>query len=182
MVFACDKFRSYIIGSEVTIYTDHTVIHYLFAKKDAKSRLIRWILLIQEFDLEIRDKQGSENTVADHLSRLESADEEKGTCILKCFPDEHLLRVEINVPWYADYVNYLACGVFPSDLSYYQRKKFLHDVKSYLWDDSFVFKRCLDQIVQRCMPMEEVPRILNYCHVPPCGGHFGLTRIAAKVL
>ena len=71
VVFACDKFRSYIIGSKATIYTDHDAIRYLFSKKDVKPRLIRWILLPQEFDIEIRDKKGNENVVADHLSRLE---------------------------------------------------------------------------------------------------------------
>ena len=92
VVFSCDKFRLYIIRSKVTIYMDHVAIRYLFAKTDAKSRLIRWILLLQEFDLEIRDKRGSTNVVDDHLLRLESADEDKGTCIPKCFLDEHLLR------------------------------------------------------------------------------------------
>ena len=71
VVFACDKFRSYIIGSKVTIYTNHAAIRYLFAKKDAKPILNRWILLLQEFNLEIRDKKGSKNVVTDHLSRLE---------------------------------------------------------------------------------------------------------------
>ena len=59
MVFVCDKFRSYIIGSKVTIYTNHAAIPYLFTKKDAKPLLIRWILSLQEFDLEIRGKKGS---------------------------------------------------------------------------------------------------------------------------
>ena len=71
VVFTCDKFKSYMIGSKFIIYTDHVAIRYLFAKKDAKCHMIRWILLLQEFDLEIWDKMGSQNVVVDHLARLE---------------------------------------------------------------------------------------------------------------
>ena len=70
IVFALDKFRSYLVGSKVIVFTDHAAIKYLLTKQDAKPRLIRWILLLQEFNLEIRDKKGVENVVTDHLSRL----------------------------------------------------------------------------------------------------------------
>jgi hypothetical protein len=71
VVFAIDKFRSYLIGARVIVYTDHATLKYLLTKKDAKPRLIRWILLLKEFDLEIKDKKGVENSVTDHLSRMQ---------------------------------------------------------------------------------------------------------------
>ena len=72
MVFACDKFRSYIVDSKVIVHTDHAAIKYLMEKKDAKPRLIRWVLLLQEFDSHITDRKGAQNRVADNLSRLEN--------------------------------------------------------------------------------------------------------------
>ena len=71
IVFACENFRPYILGSQVIIHTDHEAIKYLMAKKEANPRLIRWVFLLQEFDLEIKDKKGWDNVIADHLSRVE---------------------------------------------------------------------------------------------------------------
>jgi hypothetical protein len=71
VIFAIEKFRSYLVSAKVIVYIDYAALKYLLTKKDAKPRLIRWILLLQEFDLEIGDKKGVENSVADHLSCLQ---------------------------------------------------------------------------------------------------------------
>ena len=75
MVSACEKFMTYILGSHVIIHNDYAAIRYLMAKKDAKPRPIRWVLLLEEFDLEIKDRKGSDNVITDHLSRLEKTTE-----------------------------------------------------------------------------------------------------------
>ncbi|XP_075096822.1 uncharacterized protein LOC142174684 [Nicotiana tabacum] len=113
MVLAFDKFRSYLIGSKVIVYTNQAALMYLIEKKKSKPRLIRWVLLLQEFDLEIRDRKGTENQVADHLSRLEGAEKKvELEEILETFPDEQLLATSLEeVPWYADIANYLASGM-----------------------------------------------------------------------
>ncbi|CAN6687750.1 unnamed protein product [Malus baccata var. baccata] len=92
VVFALDKFRSYLIGTKVIVFTDHAALKYLLTKKEANPRLIRWILLLQEFDIEIRDKKGSENVVADHLSRM--VHNEESLRILETFPDEQLMSIK----------------------------------------------------------------------------------------
>jgi RNase H-like domain found in reverse transcriptase len=149
-VFTVNKFRSYLIGSKVIVYTDHAAIKFLLSKKDAKPRLIRWVLLLQENNLEIRDKKGTENLVADHLSRLRHKPEikEDDIPIDDSFSDEHLFAVsEFQAPWYADYMNFLACGVLPPDLSYQQKKKFFADLKYYYWDEPLLFKLGVEYIV-----------------------------------
>ncbi|GJY08032.1 reverse transcriptase domain-containing protein [Tanacetum coccineum] len=72
IVYAFEKFRSYLIMNKSIVHTDHSALKYLFAKKDAKARLLRWVLLLQEFDFKVIDTKGAENLAADHLSRLEN--------------------------------------------------------------------------------------------------------------
>ena len=99
VVFVIDKFRSYLVGAKVIIYIDHATLKYLLTKKDAKPWLIRWIHLLQEFDIEIRDKKGVENLVADHLSRLQHRDTHE-LPISDYLRDGTLLKVTDSDPWY----------------------------------------------------------------------------------
>ena len=180
VVFALDKFRSYLIGTKVIVYSDHAALKYLFTKKEAKPRLIRWMLLLQEFDIEIRDKKGSENVVADHLSRM--VHEEDAIPILDTFPDEQLMSLEVSEPWFADLVNYLVTKQVPSTLEKQKREKLKKDARFYVWDDPYLWKYCPDQIIRRCVHNSEFNSILAFCHSYACGGHFGTQRTALKVL
>ncbi|XP_075515720.1 uncharacterized protein LOC142550530 [Primulina tabacum] len=106
VVFAQDKFRSYLIGSKVIVHTDHSALKYLMAKKDAKPRLIRWILLLQEFDLTIIDRKGTENQVADHLSRLENPSSDFMGPFPVSFGNKYIL---VAVDYVSKWVEALAC-------------------------------------------------------------------------
>ena len=105
VVFALDKFRSYILGSHIIVHTDHAALKYLLSKKESKPHLIRWMLLLQEFDLEIVDKKGSENSVPDHLSRLVPESSRDTTPLRDAFPDEQLFVVSQSTPWFAHIMN-----------------------------------------------------------------------------
>ncbi|XP_038974777.1 uncharacterized protein LOC120106013 [Phoenix dactylifera] len=181
VVFALDKFRAYLIGSPITIFTDHAALKYLLAKKDAKARLIRWILLLQEFNLTIKDKKGLENGVADHLSRLIFEDTTDTPPIRDDFPDEQLFSIT-SMPWFAHIVNYLVTGEMPSDWNAQDKQKFLTEVRSFYWDDPQLFKYCPDQIMRRCVPDDEIASVLEFCHSQACGGHFSMKKTAAKIL
>ncbi|GJV34189.1 reverse transcriptase domain-containing protein [Tanacetum coccineum] len=111
VVFAFDKFRSYLILSKTIVHTDHSALRHLFKKQDAKPRLIRWILLLQEFDIEIKDRKGTENITADHLSRIKNNETSDDSEVDDNFPGETLMEININEPWFVDFANYLVIAV-----------------------------------------------------------------------
>nr|GEZ82415.1 reverse transcriptase domain-containing protein [Tanacetum cinerariifolium] len=157
VVYAFEKFRSYLIMNKSIVYTDHSALKYLFAKKDAKARLLCWILLLQEFDFKVIDTKGAENYAADHLSRLENPYENvfDPKEINETFPLESLNKVahqDPSTPWFADFTNYHA--------------------------GKFIIK---DQIIRRCVAGKEATDILNACHSGPTGGHYRANYTAKKV-
>ena len=181
MVYALHKFRAYMVGSDIVIFTDHSALKYLLTKQNAKARLIRWVLLLQEFNLQIKDKKVVENVVADHLSRLTIAQDTHSPPINDEFPEESLMQLE-KAPWYAHIANFLATGEIPSDWKEHDRKYFLTKIHSYYWEDPFLLKYCAYQIIRKCVPEEEQQGILSHCHENACGGHFASQKTTMKVL
>ncbi|OAO89360.1 hypothetical protein AXX17_ATUG01260, partial [Arabidopsis thaliana] len=145
VVFAFEKFISYLVGSKVIVHTDHAAMKYLMQKKDAKPRLLRWILLLQEFDIEtfeVVDRHPSESTR--NWSPTENCT---------------VTAVEKDYPWYADIVNYLAADVEPNNFTDYNKKRFLREIRRYYWDEPYLYKHCCDGVYRRCIAATEVPDI-----------------------
>jgi len=129
VVFAIDKFRSYSVGAKIIVCTDHAALKYLLTKKNAKPQL-RWILLLQEFGLEIKDKNGVENSVADHLSRMHFTNPQEPP-IKDSLWDDMLYRINRSDPWYVDIVNFMVSGYVPPEAN---KKKLIQESRSHiLW-------------------------------------------------
>ncbi|XP_070004307.1 uncharacterized protein [Nicotiana sylvestris] len=163
IVFAIEKFRLYLMGAKVIVHMDHAALRYLMSKKYFKDYLMIWVLLLQEFDIDIQDRKGSENQVADHLSRLEEEGRlHDGLEINDSFPDEQLLAISMKeVPWFADLANYLVSSIIPVELSSNQRKKLKSDCQDYYWDEPYLFRICTDEVIRRCILEEEQVEILG---------------------
>nr|GEZ33991.1 DNA-directed DNA polymerase [Tanacetum cinerariifolium] len=175
------------ISKNSIVHTDHSALKYLFAKKDAKARLLRWVLLLQEFDFKVLDTKGAENLAAVHLSRLENSygnvlDPKE---INETFPLETLsmvtFRRDSSASWFADFANYQAGNFIVKGMSSQQKNKFFKDVKHYFWDDPFLFKICPYQVIRRCVHDKEALDILEACHNGPTGGHHGANLTAKKI-
>nr|GEV91597.1 reverse transcriptase domain-containing protein [Tanacetum cinerariifolium] len=156
MVYAFDKFRSYMIMNKSIVYTDHFALKYLIAKKDSKARLLRWVLLLQEFTFKVIDTKGAEKLAADHLSRLENPHQNflNPKEINESFPLETLNLVYTcgnqSTSWFVDFANYYAGNFVVMGMSSQQKS-------------------------------QEAIEILKAYHYRPTGEHHGLNYTAKKV-
>nr|GEV60095.1 reverse transcriptase domain-containing protein [Tanacetum cinerariifolium] len=155
VVYAFEKFRSYLILNKSIVYMDHSALKYLFSKKDSKARLPRWVLLLQEFTFKVVDTKGALNLISSRGSQSTS--------------------------WFDDFTNYHAGNFIVKGMTSQQKNKFFKDVKHYFWDDPYLFKICADQIIRRCVAGQEAIDILKACHSGPTGGHHGPNYTAKKV-
>ncbi|RDY09465.1 hypothetical protein CR513_06148, partial [Mucuna pruriens] len=169
IVFSLDKFRSYLLGSRIVVFSNHVALRYLLKKPYAKPRLIRWMLILQEFNIEIRDNK-----------RIER--ESEPMHIRDEFSDEQLLHIKMSTPWFTNICNYVATSQFPSEASRLYKEKLQSDAKYYICDDPYLWKLCSDQVIHRCICDAKINSVLQFCHATPRGGHYGSTRTARKVL
>ena len=199
MVFAFEKFRSYLVGSKVKVYTDHAALRHICAKKETKPRLLRWILLLQEFDMEIIAKKDVENGVADHLSRMRIED---SVPIDDTMPEEQLMFYDLvnksfntkdmlkeayvveeeKLPWYADLVNYLVSGMIPRVWMHIKKRSSLETSTITIGMSRTCIKRGVMGYSGGVSLKGEIQGILGHCHGSTYGGHFATFMTAQKIL
>ncbi|GJY19644.1 reverse transcriptase domain-containing protein [Tanacetum coccineum] len=132
---------------------------------------------------EIKDRKGTDNVAADHLSRIENDDSSDDSEVDDNFPGETLMEINTkNEPWFADFANYLVGDIVPKGMTYQQKNKFFSDLKHYFWEEPYLFKVCSDGMIRRCISRPETRTILDQCHHGPTGGHYGPNITAKKVL
>ncbi|KAG7529619.1 Ribonuclease H-like superfamily [Arabidopsis suecica] len=153
VVFAFEKFRSYLVGSKVIVHKDHAALKYLMQKKDAKPIILRWILLLQEFDIE------------DKIYMIDTAEEDDSKCdklqnrALASIDTQFLEEVDIR-------------NVELDNFTDYNKKRFLREIRRYYREEPYLYKHCSDGVYRRCIAATEVPDILLHCHNSSYGGHF----------
>nr|GEX96417.1 DNA-directed DNA polymerase [Tanacetum cinerariifolium]GEY16164.1 DNA-directed DNA polymerase [Tanacetum cinerariifolium] len=126
IVFAFDKFRSYLEISKTIVHIDHSALRYQFKKQDAKSRFIHRIILLQEFDIEIKDIKGTENVAIGHLSRFKNKETSDDSEVDDNFSGVTLMKIDTrDEPWFADFANYLVSDIIPKGMTYQQKNFFL---------------------------------------------------------
>jgi hypothetical protein len=176
-VFAIDKFISYLVGAKVIVYTDHAALKYLLTKKDAKPRLIRWILLLQEFDLEIKYKKGVENSIVDRLSRMQLENSQE-LPINDSLRDDMLFKITKSKPRYTNIINFLVAGYVPLGKN---KRRLIYESRLHIWDPPYLFQFCSDGLLRRCVPAEEGIQIIERCHSSLYGGHYGAFHTHTKI-
>ncbi|GJZ13405.1 reverse transcriptase domain-containing protein, partial [Tanacetum coccineum] len=136
-----------------------------------------------EFDIEINDKKGTENVAANHLFRIENDETSDDSEVDDNFPKETIMEITTSdIPWFADFANYLVGDIIPKGMTYQQKKKLFSYLKSYFWEDPYIFKVCSDGMIRRCVAGPETRIMLDQCHHGPTDGNYGPTTTSKKDL
>jgi len=127
--------------------------------------------------LEIKDRKGVENSIADHLSRMYFKEPEE-LPINYSLRDDMLFKVTKTDPWYTNIVNFMVAGyVLPGE----NKKKLIYESRLHIWDPPYLFQVCSDGLLRRCVPVEEGMQIIQKCNSSPYGGHYGVFCTHAKI-
>jgi VanZ family protein len=141
------------------MYTNHSSIRYLANKPITNGWVTRWLLLLKEFDITIKDQPRRENVVADFLSCIPKTND--SLAVEDRFPDEHLFVITTKPPWYADVENYLAMGILPAHLSSRERKLIVQRSARFSWINGYLFHTGVDLQIHICIRDDKMYDILK---------------------
>ena len=186
VVYACKKFRHYLLGYHVVFHTDHDSLKYLVNKPDLSGRIARWILLLQEFDYEVKVKPGKANTNADYLSRQRGP--EAVSDLTAEFPDE-FLDEEMDVrrlqpekeSEFQPVLDYLTTGQYPKGLNREEKSVFLHQMAPFTLIKSVLFKMGADEVLRRCVEEGDRRKVMRGLHSGPSGGHLAAISTIGRI-
>ena len=178
MVYALNKFRHYLLGNKFVFYVDHMALVHLVNKQQVSGRIARWLLLFLEYDFTVVYKPGRSHVMADALSRLPNG--EAATGVQDQTSDASLFSV--TGVWYEDVEKFLRTGIAPSNLSKDQKRRLFLKSIPYSLIENQLYKKCVDQVVRRCVYPGEVSTILHEMHNQPRGGHFSTAITVKKIL
>ena len=190
VIYACKKFRHYLLGYRIIFHTDHDSLKYLVNKPDLSGRIARWIFLLQEFNYEVIVKPEKANANADYLSR------QRGTEALEDiqaeFSDEfrhepdrkedHVLHITgENESEFSDIIAYLVNRIYPIGLSREEKNVFQHKAAPYTIIHGILFRLGADEQLKRCLEKKERKQVMRALHSSPLGGHFAANTTANRI-
>ncbi|GJY70755.1 reverse transcriptase domain-containing protein [Tanacetum coccineum] len=132
---------------------------------------------VLEFDIEIKDRKGTENVAADHLSQIENDESSNDSKVDDNFPGETLMEINTkDGPWFVDFANYLVADIIPKGMTYQQKNKFFSDLKHYFWEEPYLFKVCSDGMIRRsqALPTNDARVVVTFLKKLFC--HFGMPK------
>ncbi|KAL3687533.1 hypothetical protein R1sor_013842 [Riccia sorocarpa] len=181
MVYACKKFRHYLLGYEFFFYVDHFALQHLVKKADLSGKVARWILLLQEFNYKVITRSGKSHTNADYLSRLYT--EENEEIIEDKFPDEELFQLSSTKnSKYADIYRYLTTLECLEGMDAEARAVFIHKAGPFELRQGILFKLGPDEILRLCLEDFETRRVIESLHTEAAGGHYALKNTVKKIM
>jgi hypothetical protein len=180
MVYALQKFRHYLLGGHFKMFTDHSVLKYLVNKPVLGGRICIWLLLFQEYDIEIVVKPGRMNTGPDHLSQLEHGEEPNS--LEDTLPYAQLLAIRKVDDQFSELVQYLSTGMAPREKIVIHKKQLVVHAADFSLIVGGIYKMGPDEILRRCVMEAEIPLILAEEHEGIAGGHYAGKETMQKVL
>jgi len=179
-VHAVQRLHHYILLCKTFVLAVVNPFQFVLSRRVIGGKYNRWIVILQEFDLEFSSAKSKKSMVfAELISELPCGED---MVYEESFPDKHLFLISSLDPWYGDIIVYLQTSKFPSTFSKDERRKLRHLAKNYVIIGDTLYHRGVDSILRRCLTLEEAESVLNDCHNGACGGHLSGLTTAQRIL